>query len=197
MTTLGVVLARGGSRRIPRKNLRPLSGVPLIVWTLGTAIECKTLDGLVVSSDDDEILDLASNYGIDTILRPSHMATAEAPSYPSLLHAAKFYRDVECLVLLQPTSPFRLPEDIDNCVVKRELLGVPSVASFEFGKKTPNGAVYVGDLNWLRDGGNFDGPATVRYDMPRERSVDIDTEHDFEVAEGLARMVLRDSKIGV
>lgn len=189
MTTLGVVLARGGSRRIPRKNVRPLGGIPLLIWTLGAAMEAALLDALVVSSDDDEILNMAEGYGVDTILRPSNMATAEASSYPALLHAVGYYEGVKEVVLLQPTSPFRLPEDIDRCILMRLLYDVPAVASFEEGMPVPNGAVYVGELNWLRDGGNFDGKATVRYEMPRERSVDIDTEHDFEIAEGMTRML--------
>ena len=184
MACLGVILARGGSKRIPRKNLRLLGNQPLIAWTIGAAL-CSHLDGLVLSSEDDEILDVANSYGICTIRRPIEMASDTASSYPALLHAVdQCGIPPELVCLLQPTSPYRTAEDIDACIAMMDG-DWPAVVSREIGHAVPNGAVYVGRVDWLRDGATFDSPAVGYYDMPAEYSVDIDTENDWREAERL------------
>ncbi len=184
MACLGVILARGGSKRIPRKNLRMLGRQPLIAWSIGVGMASPMLDGLVVSSEDDDILEVARDYGCETIRRPAEMATDSASSYPALLHALDCCEmPVDYVCLLQPTSPYRTIDDVDNCVALCETGEYPAVVSRTVGHMVPNGAVYVGRSDWLRDGGNFDGPAVGFYDMPEYRSIDIDTEEDWLAAE--------------
>lgn len=186
MACLGVILARGGSKRIPRKNLRVLGGQPLIAWTIGAALGSQRLDGLVVSSEDDEILETAQEYGVCTIKRPAELASDTASSYPALLHAVdQCEMPLELVCLLQPTSPYRTSEDIDACIDMMKDSDWPAVVSREIGHGVPNGAVYVGRVDWLRDGGNFDSPAVGFHDMPEACSVDIDTEADWQRAERL------------
>lgn len=192
MTVLGLILARGGSKRVPRKNVRPLADAPLIAWTLYAAGWSRTLDRLAVSSDDEEILDIARLWGADAIRRPPEMATDEASPYPAMLHALDELGEAfDYLCLLQPTSPFRTNADIDGCVawaMRGDGQALPAVATMTVGEEVPNGAVYVGRTDWLRDGGNFDGPAVGSWLMPPERSLDIDTEEDWARAEAMVRM---------
>jgi CMP-N-acetylneuraminic acid synthetase len=185
MNVLGLIPARGGSKRMPRKNLRMLGKDPLLVWTLGCGANAYLIDRLVVSSEDAEILEVARDWGVETLLRPAALATDEADSYGVMLHALDSYRErFDALCLLQPTSPFRAPPQVDQCILAwQELEDVPAMASFEMGMEVPNGAIYVGDSDWLRDGGNFDGPGVGRFMMPALSSVDIDTEDDLTMAE--------------
>ena len=187
---LGLILARGGSKRVPKKNLRLLDNIPLICWTVHTAQLSRALDRIVVSSDDREILEVSNQWGADTIERPSELASDQASSYLAMLHALSTLDEpFEYLCLLQPTSPFRMPEDIDTCIGIATVKSECSVVSFEEGKTVPNGAVYVGRIDWLRDRialgdrAPFDGPNPSRYYMPATRSLDIDTEADFACAE--------------
>lgn len=118
--TLGLILARGGSKRIPRKNLRPLGGKPLINWTVEAALAATSLDRVILSTDDAEIAATAATAGCEIpFMRPAALATDTATSADVVRHAlaaidatATFGR----LVLLQPTSPLRAPEDIDGAV---------------------------------------------------------------------------------
>lgn len=183
MSALGVILARGGSKRLPGKNKRILAGVPLVVWTMWAGYHARSLDALVVSSDDDEILDIAARSCVDTIKRPDMLATDEASSYDALLHAIDFYPRHDTVVLLQPTSPLRTEVHVDEAFQKYMLSSRAALASFEGGKDTPNGAIYIASYGWLRTGGNWDAAGVERYDMMPDASIDIDTLEDFDRAE--------------
>jgi CMP-N-acetylneuraminic acid synthetase len=198
MSVLGVVLARGGSRRVPRKNVRPLFGQPLVTWAIGQGMLSHRIDELALSSDSGEILDLGRMYPIHIIRRPKELATDECTSYPPMLHVLdELETPFEWLCLLQPTSPLRTPEDIDECIGRAEDGNAPAIASFMEGSLVPNGAIYVGRCDWLRDGGNFDGPAVARYDMPPSRSIDIDTEDDWEEAEAYIERLMYPQERGL
>lgn len=192
MNVLGVILARGGSKRCPNKNLRNLGGRPLIAWTILAARHSMLLDQTVVSSDSEEILKVAQEYGVAALKRPAEMATDQATSYPPLLHAVDSYdKPFEWVCLLQPTSPFRTQVDIDLCIMMAFHGGLPAMASAEVEQSVPNGAVYVGRVEWLREcmamgiTHPFDGPSCGRYWMPSSRSLDINTEEDFALAEAM------------
>ena len=177
---LGVILARGGSKRLPRKNLRELRGIPLVGWAVKAALGSAWLDRVVVSSDDEEILRVAREYGAEALKRPKHMATDEATSYPPLFHAADRYRP-DHIVLLQPTSPLMRAEDIDMCVA---LAVDSSAACVTAHNGVANGAVYAAKTDWLRSVGTFEGVG-LQHEMPAERSVDVNTLDDFNEAERL------------
>lgn len=120
MKTLYLITARGGSKGIPGKNIKPLAGKPLIEHTISCAL-CAgaSPDDICVSTDSEEIAAVARNLGLKIpFIRPSELATDSAGSYPVMIHALDFFlnRGVEYdrIILLQPTSPFRLPEDIIN-----------------------------------------------------------------------------------
>ena len=181
---VGIVLARGGSRRVPRKNIKPLAGVPLIGWTLDAARLAASLEMIVVSSDDDEILAVAEEYGATAVKRPAALAADDTPCYDAMFHALDMFPSSH-VALLQPTSPLRVAADIDGCaaLVRRGAVSAVSVCE---GSIEPNGAVYIARTDWVRATRLFDDPTlTRRFVMPSERSVDIDTEADFVRAERL------------
>ena len=191
---LGLILARGGSKLVPRKNLRLLGGKPLIAWTIMAGRYARLIDRLVVSSEDDEILAVAKRYGAVPLRRPSELATDAMSSYPPILHALdSLGGPFEWLCLLQPTSPFRTAGDIDRCLAGREVCDRKAVVSVQQGKTVPNGAIYLGRVDWLRVelargyALPFDGPEPARFPMSAEHSLDIDTEEDFARAEALVK----------
>ena len=112
MDILGLIPARGGSKGVPRKNLAPVGGKPLLAWTVEAARSASELTRVVVSTDDDEI---AAAAGIGVLRRPAELAADDTPMLDVVRHAvAELSPDV--VVLLQPTSPLRRPEHVDAAV---------------------------------------------------------------------------------
>lgn len=225
---LGVVPARGGSKGVPRKNVRPLGGRPLIAYTIEAALGCELFTDVVVSSEDDEILEIARACGARApFRRPPELATDTALAIPTIQHAV---REMEALagepydvvVMLQPTSPLRTSADLAGAL--GELLasddadGLISVIEVGNGHPIkmkrlvdgwledyeswpvenpprqslppvyiPNGAVYATRRDVLMERNTFRGERCLGYLMPEERSVNIDTETDFLVAEEYLR----------
>ena len=121
MTALGVVPARGGSKGIPGKNLRPLLGEPLIVHTLRAARAARLIERVVVSTDSEEIAEVAAGEGVEAIMRPAELATDESPTEVALIHVVDSLRErgdelPDYVATLEPTSPLRTAELIDACV---------------------------------------------------------------------------------
>lgn len=123
MRTLAVIPARGGSKGVPRKNIRLLGGKPLIEWTIAAAREASdVLTRLVVSTDDEETADIARRLGAEVpFLRPQELSGDKVPTLPVLQHALAFVEREEALqydlvMLLQPTAPFRTAADIREAV---------------------------------------------------------------------------------
>ncbi|MEZ4825560.1 MAG: acylneuraminate cytidylyltransferase family protein [Bacteroidia bacterium] len=121
MKILGVIPARGGSKGVPRKNIRPLMGKSLIQWTFGEASQCAELDRLILSTDDEEIARHGEEIGLEVpFLRPAHLATDSTPMIDVItdildrLEAENYIPDA--LLLLQPTSPLRTREHISKAV---------------------------------------------------------------------------------
>lgn len=115
---LAIIPARGGSKSIPKKNIIPVGGKPLIAWTIEAARKSKYIDKVVVSSDSDEILKIASKYRAEPIKRPAELATDTASPEPLIFHALDHLKKggyiPGIIVYLQPTSPLRNSKDIDN-----------------------------------------------------------------------------------
>lgn len=121
MATLAVIPARGGSKGIPRKNLRLVAGKPLVAWTIEHARAATSVDRVVVTTDDVEIAATARTFGAEVVMRPPDLAGDAASSESALLHALATLAEGEgyrpdILVFLQCTSPLILPEDIDGTV---------------------------------------------------------------------------------
>lgn len=118
---LALIPARGGSKGLTRKNLRVLMGKPLVAWTIGAAKNSKYIDRVIVSTDDKEIARISRWYKVEVpFLRPKALATDKASMMAVITHALKAMNKngdyYDLIVLLQPTSPLRKPEDIDQAI---------------------------------------------------------------------------------
>ncbi len=118
---LGIVPARGGSKGIPGKNIKNIADKPLIWWTIQEAKKCGLLDRTIVSTDDEEISNVAVNCGAEVpFTRPAEISGDNATSVDLVLHAVEYFRqkgeEFDLFVLLQPTSPLRTSEDI-RCAI--------------------------------------------------------------------------------
>jgi N-acylneuraminate cytidylyltransferase len=126
---LALIPARGGSKSIPRKNIRPFAGRPLIAYSIAAGIAAESVSRVVVSTDDEEIAAISRAYGAETpFFRPSELALDETPDLPVFQHALEWLSDVDgyapdIVVQLRPTSPFRRVLHIDEAVYR--LIGHP------------------------------------------------------------------------
>lgn len=135
LRALAVIPARGGSKGLPRKNLRNLGGKPLLAWTIAAARHSSTIDRVVVSTDDPEIAEAAVAWGAETpFMRPAELARDESPGDAPFRHAIEAVPGYDLAVLLQPTSPLRNSDDIDGCVRLAVETGGPAVSVCESGK---------------------------------------------------------------
>lgn len=162
MNFLYVIPARGGSKGIPYKNIKKLAGKPLINYSIDLARQITTDKNICLSTDDENIIETAKLYGLEVpFKRPESLATDRAGTYEVLLHAIQYYENLgenyDAIVLLQPTSPFRLKkhieeaismfnEDIDMVVSVKEASANPYYNCFEEDK---NGFLSISKGNGL------------------------------------------------
>jgi N-acylneuraminate cytidylyltransferase len=199
---LGVTPARGGSKGIPRKNIRLLCGKPLIAWTIEAAKASKLLNRFVVSTEDSEIAKVARENGAEVIERPAALATDDATTLSVLQHALAQI-PAEILVLLQATSPIRDTGLVDACIQRFLDRGADSLATgfickyVEYGKNDrrrqeipgffyDDGNVYVIKADLIRRGDRH-GTKIERMVLDREQNVEIDEEFDFWLAEQILK----------
>ena len=173
MRVLGIVTARGGSKGIPRKNIRPLGGRPLIAWTAEAARSARLLTRSVCTTDDEEIAKVARAAGLDVpFMRPAELSLDTTPTLPVLQHAVRWLEDrgeqFDAVCLLQPTSPLRTGADIDACVVLLEQSGADAVVSVapvppEY---NPHWVYFTGDAGELKLATGEQTPIARRQDLP-------------------------------
>ena len=133
-TFLVIIPARGGSKRLPRKNILDLNGKPLIAYSIAAGLQSKYIDKVIVSSDDNEILEIAAKYKAETIKRPDFLASDTATSFDAIKHTIENLENYEYIVLLQPTSPLRTAKHIDEAIEllkKKKADAVVSVCEME------------------------------------------------------------------
>lgn len=221
------VCARGGSKGLPGKNLRPLSGKPLVAHAIKQAQDAGIFTAIAVSSDSEEILRAGSEWGADfAVMRPDHMAGDTASKLPPIKHLAEHVEEdmgltFDTIVDIDVTSPLRTAADITGAVALMEDNGVSNVITGAPARKNPyfnmvqrlpdgkvtlcirpqgkrlerrqdcppvfdmNAAVYVWDRNTFFNHMDIFYPDTLLYEMPEERSHDIDTPFDFRFVEFL------------
>lgn len=138
-SVLALITARGGSKGLPRKNVLPLNGRPLIGWSIEAAKNSRFVDRVIMSSDNDEINDAARTCGCEVpFVRPAELARDEATSMDVVFHALKALdTSYDFVVLLQPTSPLRIAEDIDGCLELCLKHGAPACVSVTEPDKSP------------------------------------------------------------
>jgi CMP-N,N'-diacetyllegionaminic acid synthase len=227
MDVLALITARGGSVTLPRKNILPFCGKPLIAHSIEAALKARAalraIERIVVSTDDKEIADIGSRYGAEVpFMRPAELSRADTPSLPVAQHAVEFLERergklYDWVLLLQPTSPLRTAGDILDALAlaaqpdTTAVIGVTSANSshplklrliedgvlkhylkdsqgqtrrqdFSYDVYRTNGAIYLTRRDALMEEESFYGSRPLALVMPPERSIDIDTQLDFEMA---------------
>lgn len=215
-----MIPARGGSKGLPGKNIRPFCGKPLIAWTIEAAQKAQTVQRVVVSTDDPQIAAVSARFGAEVVWRPGELAHDTAPSEEALLHALQCLGLQEgVLVFLQCTAPLTLPEDIDATVSllkdadsaftatpwhrflwTRSPRGLEPVGHSMTHRPMRQerqeqylevGAVYALRVErFLQARHRFAGRVAL-HPLPAERSLEIDDETDFLLAETLMRRRLQ------
>ena len=139
MSLLAVIPARGGSKGIPRKNIKELCGKPLIAWTIEAAKNISKIDRLILSTDDEEIAAIGRKLGVDVpFLRPQELAADDTPAILTALQILEMLPGFDELLWLQPTSPLRTVEDINQVIEISYRINAASVASVSPVKENPN-----------------------------------------------------------
>ena len=170
MKVIAIIPARGGSKGIPRKNLVNFSGKPLIQWSIDAALKSTYITDVVVSSDDDEILNVAQeNKGVLAIKRPIELAQDSSKTAPVLTHVLESLNGIkyDYLILLQPTSPLRTAEDIDLAFEKllnSEATSLISVCELEH---HPYKSFKLDENGYLQGIINNDYPFYPRQSLPK------------------------------
>lgn len=205
MNFIGIIPARGGSKGVPRKNIKPICGHPLIAWTIRAALDSRLLDGLVVSTEDEEIADAARAYGAEVLVRPAELARDETISRDVIAHALTA-TGASHSVLLQATSPIRSPGLIDRVITAFKDGEWDSMATgFSHPLYPPHGVehrrqdiryVFVNDGSVIVStretiqARSLFGRRAGTLITTREENVDIDDEFDFWLAgQVLTRML--------
>lgn len=188
-----MIPCRSGSRRLENKNKRVLLGKPLYQWTVEQAMSIKEFDTIYITTDDHDIIDGCLKYEMEddrvkVIVRPAYLASSETPMWAVVEHACQQHADDAIICLLQPTSPLRLKSDIEGALKIFELydrmLGLYTVSwRYPDTIMRLNGAIFIHYLGTIRATKSFVQQAGIAYQMPPERSHDIDTERDFDLAE--------------
>ena len=165
-TFLAIIPARGGSKRLPRKNILDLCGKPLISWSIEAALKSKYISKVVVSSDDEEILNISSNFGADIIKRPYELANDTATTFDAIKHTINNLEKYDYIVLLQPTSPLRNENQIDEAIELLEEKQADAIVSVSEMDHSPLWS------NILPEDGNMRG--FLREEILNKRSQDLE-----------------------
>lgn len=221
---LGIILARGGSKGIPQKNIKKLAGKPLISYTIEEALKSNYIDRLILSTDDKKIVKVAKDYEVEIpFMRPEELATDEANGNDAIKHILNFLNKNQnykpnYLINLQPTSPLRSSKDIDKAIrvffekenkfnslisvceafenpywmhtIEEDCL-TPLMESFDnFTRRQelpkvyqPNGAIYLSTYKNFLKFNTFYTDTVYPYVMDKEKSIDIDDDLDWKLAE--------------
>ena len=226
MKAVGFIFARGGSKGLPKKNIRDFCGKPLIAWAVERALKVERIDRIIVSTDCQDIARIAREYGAEVpFLRPADLATDESPEWESWQHVLNFLLETEgkvpeIMVSIPTVAPLGLASDIDDCINEFEKSSTDIVITvttaqrspyFNMVKQNDQGFYELINPNSVTTSRRQDAPivfdiTTVCYvassafvlsknsifegrvkavEIPAERSIDIDSELDFKIAEFL------------
>ncbi len=200
---LGITPARGGSKRVPRKNARKICDKPLIAWTIEAAKQSKNLDHYVVSTEDKEIADISRAYGAEVIHRPAELAKDDSTTWDVLRHVIEI-KEADIVVLLQCTSPVRDEGLIDMCIERFIKTDTDSLATgficnfYEWATRNEqcsqdingyfhdDGNVYVIKADLIRRH-KYWGEKLERVIINIQQSYEIDEEFDFWLNEKILK----------
>jgi len=191
---VAIIPARSGSKRLEGKNKKLLLGKPLIDYTIEEALKCDFIDEIIVSTNDKDIINICVPYieryydRFKIIERPEELCQDDTPMWKVIAQVcAGNYPDDTTIILLQPTSPLRVAENIEviwimflnyhSCIV--------SMVKIDDKIYKLNGAIYIDYLSQILKNKGFE--MEIPYIMHKERSIDIDTLYDFELVEKLMK----------
>lgn len=210
---LAIIPARSGSKRLKNKNIKPILGKPLIYYTIKEAKKSKYIDEIICSTDDKTIKKVALDYGCKTpFMRPRNISLDHSKIEQILLNIKPKIKSYCYIVILQPTSPLRLTVDIDEtikfhhdtkakstatvCEIQKPIEWIYNITNKRL-KEIPNsskkkkyllnGSVYVVNQKNIMNNNKIINKETFAKLMPIERSIDIDTDFDFSIAEFLLK----------
>ncbi|XDD52824.1 acylneuraminate cytidylyltransferase family protein [Leptospira sp. WS4.C2] len=201
---LAIIPARGGSKGLPGKNIRLLNGKPLIVWSIEAARKSKLIDRFLVSTDSEEIANIAKSNGCEVIMRSAELASDEATTIAVIEDIAKKIPEALNFIVLQPTSPLRSKDLIDNCLKEYLSNNYSNLATGfwckykEFGSHNnlrrqdykgffyDDGNVYVLSRSIVEQGKWF-GDRICRFENSKIQNFEIDDEIDFKILEMLMK----------
>jgi len=208
--TLAIIPARGNSKRLKFKNLKEFCGKPLLAWSIELALSTPEIDKIIVSSEDRSILNYATQYeDCDVRSRPSTLSLDKVSAFAVIKHVLKNTKNYSNVLLLQPTSPLRIKKDLVDAlnILDEKTPAVMSVCKVLHGSSLatmnypgknfkpinynddniyiPNGAVYAAKSKWILENDSFYKEDVVTFEMPHERSIDIDYEYQFVMAEAI------------
>ena len=212
-----LITARGGSKRLPGKNLKILCGKPLIAWSIEAAKKSYFINKIYVSTDSKEISEISKKYGaIVPRLRSKSLSMDDTSSFDTVIDFIDYFDDKKSggeLLLMQPTSPLRLVEHINNfmqevrdkesnqCVAVRDVSKYFLLANLDIQNKQkifiPNGSMYYSKIDFLKEEKTFFSPKSDIFIMDDFHSIDIDTQDDWNIAEACLKELLarRNKKI--
>ena len=173
MKVLGIVPARGGSKGVPRKNIRHLHGKPLLAYTAEAALESSRLSRVILSTEDDEIAEVGRSCGLEVpFMRPQELAMDSSPTLPVVKHAVAALEALgetfDAVCLLQPSSPLRRSVDIDSSIELLQRTGADSVVSVRPvpHEYNPKWVYWQGENGELSISTGDRDPVTRRQDLP-------------------------------
>ena len=220
--TVAILFARGGSKGVPKKNLRLLGGKPLVAWSIEHALKCPSIDDVIVSTDCSEIAKVAESYGAKVpFLRPKELAQDDSPEWLAWQHAIDYYEKenkIGIFVTIPTTSPLRNIEDVEACIKKFKNSDADIVITATKTTRSPwfnmvrkdemnkvkrvieptqnifrrqdapeiydmTTVAYVASPSFIMSHDSIFSGNVAMIEIPHERSLDIDTEFDFKMAE--------------
>lgn len=200
---LGVIPARGGSKRVPRKNIRNVNGMPLLYWSIKYAKESKKIGKLIVSTEDREIKRLAESHNVEVLDRPKELAKDSSPDHGFLKHALENCKATN-VVLLRPTTPIRCDGIIDACI---SVFEEEKADSFTTGFMNKEYEAFSRpftysqkERGWFQNGGCVEihsakvilagkpyGKKQVKYEVPEKYNWEIDTELELVAVDAIMK----------
>lgn len=204
---IGIIPARGGSKGVPRKNIKKIAGKPLIYWSIKAAKESKLLTDFYISTEDKEIAGVAEYYGAKVLFRPQALAQDDTTTIAVLEHIVS-ENETDAIVVLQPTSPIRTGAMIDESIQKYNTGEFDTLATGYYTKIQEyashnnqrrqdiqgffydDGNIYIIDSNLIKQG-RWSGDKICRHELSEAARYEIDTPLDFQIVESL---LLKNSK---
>jgi len=201
---LAIIPARGGSKGLPKKNIKEINGKPLIAWSIESAKKSKLIDKCIVSTDSEEIAEVARKWGGEVSMRPPELATDESTTIALVQYYSKVFSEASNFIVLQPTSPLREEKLIDTCIEKYLSGSYTNLATGffckykEFGTHNnlrrqdykgffyDDGNVYILSRKLVEQGLWF-GSNICKYEISKFQNFEIDDEVDFVILDTLLR----------